>query len=126
LKVWIVSRLNAFGLTFLAGLFVGFALGTHAVKADIGPWIFGAIAIVALAGSLRDGMRRGAKAEPPTRQAAPLTSGPNTKALEDARDALIALGLSVRDARAAMARAVSQVGVDASVSDIVREALKKG
>jgi hypothetical protein len=35
--VWIVSRLNAFGIVFLAGLFAGFALGTHAVMGANAP-----------------------------------------------------------------------------------------
>ena len=55
--LWIVSNIKAFAVTFLVGMFAGFALGTHAVRADMGPWVFGAIAVAALAGSWRDDRR---------------------------------------------------------------------
>ena len=62
-NLWIVSNLKAYAVTFLIGLFAGFVLGLHPVRADIGPWALGALALVALAGSWRDGSLRGARAE---------------------------------------------------------------
>jgi hypothetical protein len=125
--VWIISRLNAFGLTFLAGLFLGFGLGVHAIRADIGPWVFGALAVAALVGSLRDGRLRTSRPPTPTPAIlpAPKTDSPNSHAITDARDTLAALGFSQRDAQASVARAVSALGVNADVSALVREVLRK-
>jgi hypothetical protein len=126
--MWIVTRLNAFGITFLAGLFAGFALGLHAVRADIGPWVLGAVALVALAGSWRDGRRRGAKAGAPSAPLptprAALAAHPTSAATDDAQAALVSLGYGAREARDAVAEAVTSLGDDADASTIVRAALR--
>jgi hypothetical protein len=130
--VWIVSSLKAYATTFFAGLFAGFGLGVHAVRADIGPWIFGAIAFVALAGLWRDGRWRGARAEAsslppsPARRTprAALVAHPSSAAEDDAQAALVSLGYSAHEARNAVAGAVAALDGDADASAIVRTALR--
>jgi hypothetical protein len=124
-SVWIVAGLKAYILTFAGGLFVGFALGTHAVHADIGPWLVAALALVALVGLWRNSKRRGARAEPvPAPLPPPLAPHSNSAAMDDAQAALATLGYGQREARNAVAKAVDTLDDDADAAAIVKVALR--
>jgi hypothetical protein len=130
--LWIASRPNAFGLVFLVGLIAGFFLGAHAVTGTnaAGSSMIGIAALGALVGFAAGRSRPPGPPSAPTlpapRSPAPeAPAGPAAHNINDAREALIALDFSQRDAKAAIARAVSALGADATVSEIVREALRK-
>jgi hypothetical protein len=122
-NLWIVSNLKAYAVTFLIGMFAGFALGAHASHADAGMYIVAAFAVVALAGSWRDGRNR-RSGKPPSMPRATLAAQPSSAAMDDAQAALATLGYSAREARTAVAAALATLDDDAEASEIVRAVLR--
>lgn len=135
--MWIVSQPRAFIVTFLCGLIVGFFLGVHAVTGSnpagasmICVGVFGAIvgAVSARRGCPRPdrwfGCSASRECDPPRRRA--LLPPSQLSGAEDAEAALHNLGFSVRDARIAVAGAVSSLGDDADAAVIVKAALRSG
>jgi hypothetical protein len=145
--VWIVSRLNAFGLVFLAGLFAGFALGTHAVMGANAPATsmaaFTAIgAVLGVVAARRfDRAGRGREAcprpdrgcdpscpriDPPLPRIEPVAprAGPASAGIENAQAALVGLGFKARDARKAVVSAIATLDADADVAAIIKAALR--
>jgi hypothetical protein len=133
--MWIASRPNAFVTTLLVGLIAGFFLGAHAVTGSnaggdsmIGVGMLGAI----IGGVLGRracpdrwfGCSASLECNPPRRRA--LLAPSQLSGAEDAEAALRNLGFSVRDARIAVAGAVSSLGDDADATVIVRAALRSG
>ena len=126
--MWIVSRLNAFGLTAFASLMAGFFLGAHAVQAD--PNALVVVAALCLIIGYAVGQRRAARAKVTCLPNAPQCGAPpaphDTSGIDDAISALRNLGLSAKEAKAAIAGAVAALGDDADVSSLIRAGLGKG
>jgi hypothetical protein len=123
--MWIVSRLNAFGLVFLAGLFLGFGLGIHAIQAS--PQAFALVGGIGVAVGFAFGGRRPATPTPPPATAsAPTPAFTKPTAIDDAISALRNLGMSNREAKTAIAGAVATLGEDADLSTLIRAGLGKG
>jgi hypothetical protein len=126
--VWLVSGPKAYILTFAAGLFAGFALGVHAVRADIGPWALGAIVAAVLVAEARRRRTGPTPSTPflPAPTPTPTPSHTPSPEIEDAEAALRNLGFGARDARVAVASALASLGDDADVAMIIKAALRSG
>jgi hypothetical protein len=130
--MWIASRPNAFIATLFAGLVAGFFLGAHAVT---GSNAAGANMICAAALGAIVGFAAGRRmppaaspfppaASPPPPAASPAPAHSLSPSIEDAEAALASLGYSAREARSAVAGALSSLDDAADAATIVKAALR--